>query len=274
MSVEILKVGKWQSPINSIMTPSPHTHNDFYQLIFTQNSIGKLIVGDEAYPFKPEHVYITPPGVLHTCANTKSTQYVIFYFKTLNPVLDEILKELPSEIYPRDIVSCKQLLSQSAYEFSIGTQFSHLRANAYLELFLSSALDAAPILFSAATEGDQPVSAMSDTEIDRVANFIYNNFSKEISVEDLVAVSNFERRHFYRVFKEKFGTTPNKYINELRLNKAKTLLATTNMPVNEIAAYCGFSTEHYFSRVFSNAVGVSPSEYRKATERSSKEIVF
>ncbi|MBQ2741729.1 MAG: helix-turn-helix domain-containing protein [Oscillospiraceae bacterium] len=274
MSVEILKVGKWQSPINSKQRPPEHVHDDFYQLIFTQNSVGKLILDDESYPFKPEHIYITPPGVRHTCSNTKHTQYVIFYFKILTRVFDEILQQLPPEIAPRDIVSCKQLLSQAAYEFSTGTMFSRLRANAYLELFLSSALDAAPLLFSAATEGGQPVTAMSNTELDRVANFIYNNFSNEISVDDLVKVSNFERRQFYRVFKEKFGTTPKKYINELRLNKAKTLLTNTNMPIHEIAAFCGFQSEHYFSRVFSAGEGVSPSEYRKVAERSSKEIVF
>lgn len=274
MPVDIVKVGKWQLPINRIQNPSAHIHEDFYQLIFTQNSVGKLLLDDSIYPFKPEHLYFTSPGVRHTCANTKSTQYVIFYFKILDPELAKLIDSLPPEIAPCDLMSCKQLLSQSAYEFSSGTKFGHLRANAYFQLFLSAALDSAPMFFSAPEHTEQPVSAMNENGIDRAANFIYNNFSSEISVDHLVEISNFERRQFYRVFKEKFGTTPNKYINELRMNKAKALLANTNMPISEISTYCGFKTEHYFSRAFKLHEELSPNEYRKKSSRSSKEIVF
>lgn len=273
MSVEILKVGKWQSPTNRLMMPPAHIHDNFYQLIFTQNSVGKIVYDDISYPFKPDHIYITSPGIKHTCSNKKSTQYIIFYFKILDTALASLVDSLSPEVYPRDIISCKQLLSQSAYEFSLGTEFSKLRANAYLELFLSAALDSSPTLFSAASES-QAVTAIGDDNIDRVASFIYNNFSKEISIDDLVRVSNFERRQFFRVFKDKFGTTPNKYITELRLNKAKSLLTGTNMPINEIALYCGFKTEHYFSRVFRQHEAQAPGEYRKSAERANKEVVF
>ncbi len=274
MSVEIIKSGKWQSVANRIQNPPKHIHEDYYQLIFTQNSVGKLVLEDESYPFKPEHIYFTPPGVRHTCANKRTTQYVIFYFKVLTPELAETINSLPPELVPHDLMSCKQMLSQAAYEFASGTEFGRLRANAYFELFLSAALDGSPMSLSASKQDDRSMGEMSENGIDRAANYIYNNFSSEISVDHLVEISNFERRQFYRVFKEKFGTTPNKYINELRINKAKALLTSTNMPMSEIATYCGFSTEHYFSRVFHNHEKIPPSEYRKKSEKSNKEIVF
>ena len=274
MSVEIVKVGKWQLPINHNQNPPTHTHDEFYQLIFTQNSIGKLVLDDEEYPYKPDHLYFTAPGVRHTCANKRNTQYVIVYFKVPDLALAKLIDALPPEIAPRDIMSCKQLLSQSAYEFSSGTEFGKLRANAYFELFLSAALDSATVSISAEKHIEHTVSAMKNSGIDLVANYIYNNFSQEISIDDLTEISHFERRQFFRLFKEKFDTTPNKYINELRINKAKTLLANTNVPVSEIATYCGFKSVHYFSRAFKAHENISPNEYRRNAEKSNKEIVF
>ncbi|MBE6912386.1 MAG: helix-turn-helix domain-containing protein [Ruminococcaceae bacterium] len=274
MSVEIIKSGKWQSPSNTNLNPKMHIHEDYYQLIFTQNSVGKLVLDDARYPFKPEHLYFTPPGVCHTCANKRTTQYVIFYFKVLTPKLAETINSLPPELAPYDLMSCKQMLSQAAYEFSTGTEFGRLRANAYFELFLSAALDGSAMSLSVSKQDKSAIGEFDENGIDRVANYIYNNFSSEISVDNLVEISNFERRQFYRVFKEKFGTTPNKYINELRINKAKALLTSTNMPMSEIATYCGFNTEHYFSRAFKLHEKISPNEYRKNAEKISKEIVF
>lgn len=274
MSVEIIKVGKWQSPVNRNLNPKAHIHEDYYQLIFTQNSVGKLVLDDRSYPFKPEHLYFTAPGVQHTCANKKTTQYIIFYFKILNRELAETVDSLPPELAPRDLMSCKQMLSQSAYEFSSGTEFGRLRANAYFELFLSAALDGAPMSVSTTEQTAETVSAMNDRGIDHALNYIYNNFSNEISIDYLVEISHFERRQFFRIFKEKFGTTPNKYIIELRMNKAKALLTSTNMPMAEIAIYCGFKTEHYFGQAFKTREGISPNEFRKAASKSSKDIIF
>ena len=115
---------------------------------------------------------------------------------------------------------------------------------------------------------------MSESGIDLAANYIYNNFSDNISIDDLVRISHFERRHFFRIFKEKFGTTPNKYINELRMNKAKSLLVNTNMTIGEISRYCGFQSEHYFSRAFKAHEESSPNEYRKNAASASREVIF
>lgn len=274
MSVEVIKIGKWQSTTNDIKNLHKHVHDDFYQVIFTQNSMGKLVLDDAIYPFAPEHLYFTSPGVSHSCANTKQTQYIIVFFKILSDELAKKIDLLPVGIAPRDLMSCKQMLSQSAYELSSNTEYGKLRANAYFELFLSAALENSLFSVSASNLSEHSISAMNNSNIERAASYIHNNFSGEISIDDLAEISQFEQRQFFRVFKEKFGTTPNKYINELRISKAKTLLANTNMTIAETASYCGFKTEHYFSRVFKAHEGLSPIEYRKKTTAEIKETIF
>jgi len=69
------------------------------------------------------------------------------------------------------------------------------------------------------------------------------------------------RRNIHRMV----GLSPNEYILLLRISMAKKLLSTTSRSVKAISIACGFSSQYYFSRCFSNNVGISPSEYRMRT---------
>lgn len=72
-----------------------------------------------------------------------------------------------------------------------------------------------------------------------------------------------------RLFKEACHTTPKQYILELRIRKAKQLLAEGHFSVGEIAENCGFSSVYHFSRAFHNVVGSSPTEYSKKARKKA-----
>lgn len=65
-----------------------------------------------------------------------------------------------------------------------------------------------------------------------------------------------------RVFKKQFGVGFAEYINGKRLEKAKQMLQTTEIPIKEIASCAGFADANYFSRIFKKDTGMSPSQYR------------
>ncbi|WP_181151181.1 helix-turn-helix domain-containing protein [Paenibacillus sp. PCH8] len=66
-----------------------------------------------------------------------------------------------------------------------------------------------------------------------------------------------------RRFREAFQETPSEYLRTIRLKKAKTLLIDSGLTLTQIAERCGYENGFYLSRVFSSAMGISPSEYRK-----------
>ena len=68
---------------------------------------------------------------------------------------------------------------------------------------------------------------------------------------------------FRRLFKTFTGLAPNQYLLELKIRKARNLLANTALQVQEIAEECGFESHFYFSRLFKQRTGVSPLAYRK-----------
>ena len=69
--------------------------------------------------------------------------------------------------------------------------------------------------------------------------------------------------YFRKLFREQFGTSPRQYILELRLQKARQLLAESRLPVQNIAELCGFTNPYHFSRAFRQATNRTPTEYRK-----------
>ena len=67
-----------------------------------------------------------------------------------------------------------------------------------------------------------------------------------------------------RLFKKNFGTTPYTYVLNKKINFAKKLLIDTNLSVKEISTKLCFSDEYYFSNIFKEKVGCSPSQYRRS----------
>lgn len=93
--------------------------------------------------------------------------------------------------------------------------------------------------------------------------YISENYAERISIRDICAAIGYSKSTVLNAFKNEYSTTINAYLTELRLENAKKLLADNEKTVNEIALYCGFSDQSYFSKVFSAKYGITPTDYRK-----------
>ena len=94
-------------------------------------------------------------------------------------------------------------------------------------------------------------------------NFMEQNFSRPIKVEDVAKQINFSPSHFASVFRQEVGVTFLDYLTSLRIEAAKNLLRYTQRTLPDIAAEVGYQDARYFSKLFKNSVGLKPSEYRK-----------
>lgn len=86
---------------------------------------------------------------------------------------------------------------------------------------------------------------------------------ENLNLEDLAFMAGLSLSSFQRKFKALYKTTPRKYINSKRLDRARNLLAKPDVRIKEIAYSCGFQDVAYFSNAFSAAFSTSPSDYRK-----------
>lgn len=93
--------------------------------------------------------------------------------------------------------------------------------------------------------------------------FISERFTDKISVKDICEAVGYSKSTVLAAFKKEFSTTVNSYLTTLRLERSKKMLENDNAPINEVALSCGFSDQSYFSKVFSAAYGITPTEYRR-----------
>lgn len=93
--------------------------------------------------------------------------------------------------------------------------------------------------------------------------WIAENLSKNLSVEVLAERAAMSARNFARVFASELGSTPARYVEKVRVEAARTHLASTADSVEQIASRCGFSSSELLRRAFLRHFKVAPSEYRK-----------
>ncbi|SHE98506.1 AraC-type DNA-binding protein [Arenibacter palladensis] len=95
-----------------------------------------------------------------------------------------------------------------------------------------------------------------------IANdYINDNLTHSISLEEISRVSALSRFHLYSSFKKLYGQTPHQYINRLKMAKARNYIMTGEYTINEIADLFGYNDASVFGIIFKKIYGRSPSNY-------------
>ncbi len=105
-------------------------------------------------------------------------------------------------------------------------------------------------------------SSSVNEKVRDIQNYIDVHFSEKISLDDLAEQFFISKFHLSREFKKLTGTTIGNYLTAKRVSHAKKQLRFTSLPLDTIARECGLSDTSYFVKVFKNAEGMTPGEYR------------
>ncbi len=103
--------------------------------------------------------------------------------------------------------------------------------------------------------------AKNKSRIGFAVDYIRKNLHQKLSIENIAKLAYVSKSNFFRMFKDELGTSPNEFILQERINRAKELLKSKNS-IKETAYQTGFSDTNYFTRVFKQLVGVTPKNYQ------------
>ena len=219
-------------------------------------------INDKSCPLSPNMLIIRKPG-------QKSNSR--FHFKCYCLHL-EISKENP--IY-NELLSCPEyftLINDKVYQALFETLFRHLikqneQGNDY---FITAKL--LELIYH--IKKDEKRNKNIRLHFPKKENYfiqkailhIKQNFSQNISLKTLGELTGYSPNHFQRIFTEIMGVSPQKYLENVRIEQAKYLLAQTEKSLTETAYACGFSSQAYFIKVFKQHTLLTPSEFQKKSD--------
>ena len=96
----------------------------------------------------------------------------------------------------------------------------------------------------------------------RCIDHLEARLADKVTIRELAAIAGLSQFHFVRMFQRSTGHPPVRYQQRLRMEKAKSLLSSTDMPVKQVAAAVGYDTPSAFARAFRAHTGVAPSRWR------------
>lgn len=253
----------------------PHWHDEFEAVYVKKGSIKMYINNGEYLLREGDGAFINSCIVHNYESGTPDTECVmpnVLFGAAAVSGYDELLHEK----YLKPIVSapdfshiifrgenaeqkaCVELIKQ-AYEQLNGMPYGYeLRVRSYLaELVL--AINSMSELHSPDTDGiTDPKIGM----VRKMTDFIKFSFQTDIKVSDISDSAAVSVRECQRLFAELLDTTPTKYLMKVRIDYAKKLLRETTLSMLQICERCGYSDQSYFTKLFREVTGVSPSAYR------------
>lgn len=117
---------------------------------------------------------------------------------------------------------------------------------------------------------EEVITTLESRNLDKIKpifEYIHENYSNKMSIEELSKVINMSKYHFCRLFKKVTKMRPSEYINHVRIKKAQEILKE-DKNISDVAFEVGFENISYFTRCFKKIVGITPREYQKQLKMS------
>lgn len=103
--------------------------------------------------------------------------------------------------------------------------------------------------------------------ISKSVEYIKRNFMKKITLEEVAEHSMLSPSYFSKIFGDEMKCNFNNYLNQVRIENAKTLLLNDSIPLVDISVLSGFEDQSYFTKVFKKIVGVTPGKFKESRGR-------
>lgn len=102
----------------------------------------------------------------------------------------------------------------------------------------------------------------------KVIEYIKENYYRHISLEEIAEITYMSKTYLSTLFKKETGYSISEYINNIRVERAQSLLINSDIRIVEIARMCGFEDQSYFTKVFRKTSGITPKKCRESRGKS------
>ncbi len=241
--------------------PGNHYHN-FFEIYYMKSGSCNYFIDNKIYNVGMHDIVIIPNGVIHkTTYQNKDYERILLEFPKnyINPELISKLQAiLKNYIYrPENHKDIEKILDKIKEEYDRNDELSE-------ELIKCCVTE----LFSYIIRNPSCYKTDSNTKktsriIEEIILYINENFSSNITLDEISEKAGFSKFYFSKFFKAYTGFGYKEYLLLVRIKEAKKLLKATEKSICEIAFLCGFNDSNYFSTIFKRLNNCTPNEYRK-----------
>lgn len=254
---EIIHFGSYDaSSVHKNRTVTPNRRVSLYEIEYITYDGGISYINENSYEITKNSVIVAKPGQIRHTKLPFKPMYI--HLIADDSETAALLNRTPDFFVPENPEEYKTLIQDIiTASTQTGTDSSF---TVYEKLFaLFSLLSRSTTLYE--TKGNATKSNIET--IKKAIKYINENFRENITLGDIASHANFSRIYFRNMFISATGISPNKYLQNIRVSKARELLLTTDKSLLQIAAESGFSSQSYMNYVFKMSEGCSPREYKK-----------
>ncbi len=241
---------------NSTM-PNSHYHNH-YEIYYLTKGKARYFIDNTTFDLNEGDMVLIPPYVIHKTAYIEDGRLerllIAFTLDFMGKQEDNPIFNCFNRYFVKKADVYKGLINSIEAENEKPDKFS----NEFIKNQISTLL----IKLSRACE-ETAFEIKSPSFIQQIIDYITENYSSEITLDNLSKQFSTSKSHLSRQFKSTTGLGINEYITIVRIRNAERLLLTTNLSVTEISTRCGFNDSNYFSSVFKKLKGIPPLKFRK-----------
>jgi AraC-like DNA-binding protein len=106
-----------------------------------------------------------------------------------------------------------------------------------------------------------------DRRLRRAIEYMHDNCGRDLGLPEISQAAYLSEFHFARLFKKLTGMTPHSYLASMRIERARHLLAESDLPITDVGARVGYSSQSHFTKVFREATGMTPRAFRLAAQK-------
>lgn len=260
---------------------------DSFEIIIGLKGTAYIMQDDIKYEVVPSSVLLLLPGHTHTgyrhSTGETSFYWLHFYCHGQNSILnrrdalDEIspLNSTPYFNKLNDSIMLPVFWQPESIEKSVilFKQLLHIANSGYYSSFctdysLTTLLLELSQQFIHASINLDGLPNTGGGNFNILLEWIRLNITEEFTIDELAEKFNYNKDYMSRMFKKHLGVSPRKYINGMKILKAKEYLCQFDLSIKEIAYKLGFKDEKYFMKLFKEYENLTPSTYRNAYYRT------
>lgn len=247
--------------LSGIVQKFPNHFHDFYVIGFIEGGKRQLWCKGQEYTLRSGDLILFNPRDNHYCSPIGGE---MLDYRALN-ICPEVMLKVAKEITGKDYVPCftQNVVYQSEAAISVGEVYDAILADAHRlqkEEAFFYLMEQVLQDYAAPFESLEPTEP--DEQIKKLCAYMEQHYADNITLDTLLSMISFGKTYLLRSFTRQLGVSPYRYLQTIRIERAKKLLEQGVEPI-EAADRTGFADQSHFTNFFKSFIGLTPKQYQR-----------